>query len=73
MTAVEFNPTRREVQQNPYPYYHRLRDEDDPVGRAIQAGINSGTNKALIFGRNEPAVQNYHRTIARLMQDADAA
>lgn len=49
------------------------RDEDCPVGLALQAGINPGANKAFIFGRNEPAVQNYRRTIAHLMQDAGAA
>jgi cytochrome P450 len=27
MNTVDFDPTRREVQQNPYPYYRRLRDE----------------------------------------------
>lgn len=27
MTTVEFDPTRRDVQQDPYPYYRRLRDE----------------------------------------------
>ena len=27
MSSIEFNPTLREVQQDPYPWYRRLRDE----------------------------------------------
>ncbi len=44
-----------------------VRDEDYAVGGTIQAGLKSGANQEFIFGRNEPAVQNYHRTIARVM------
>ena len=44
-----------------------VRDEDYAVGRTIQDGLRSGANREFVFGRNEPAVQNYHRTIARLM------
>ncbi len=44
-----------------------VRDEDYAVGFTIQAGLSSGANTAFVFGRNEPAVQNYHRTVARLM------
>ena len=45
-----------------------VRDEDYAVGRTIQDGLRSGANHEFILGRNEPAVQNYHRTIARLME-----
>ena len=44
-----------------------VRDEDYPVGYSIQEGIASGANTSFLFGRNEPAVQNYHRTIAKFM------
>lgn len=44
-----------------------VRDEDYRVGATIQEGLTCGANSEFIFGRNEPAVQNYHRTIARLM------
>lgn len=44
-----------------------VRDEDYRVGATIQEGLACGANSEFIFGRNEPAVQNYHRTIARLM------
>ena len=42
-----------------------LCDEDYPIGFRIQAGIASGANSEFMFGRNEPAVQQYHRNIAR--------
>ncbi len=47
-----------------------VKDEDYAVGRTIQDGLGSGANGEFLFGRNEPAVQNYHNTIARLMAGA---
>lgn len=47
-----------------------VKDEDYAVGRTIQDGLASGANGEFLFGRNEPAVQNYHTTIARLMGGA---
>ena len=47
-----------------------VRDEDYAVGFTIQEALGSGANREFLFGRNEPAVQNYHRTIARLMAGA---
>ncbi|MSR13961.1 MAG: aromatic ring-hydroxylating dioxygenase subunit alpha [Gammaproteobacteria bacterium] len=44
-----------------------VRDEDYAVGQTIQSGLLAGANKEFLFGRNEPAVQNYHRTVARFM------
>ncbi len=44
-----------------------VQTEDYGIGFSIQGGMQSGANQAFIFGRNEPAVQNYHRTIERLM------
>ena len=47
-----------------------VRDEDYAVGRTIQQALASGANHEFLFGRNEPAVQNYHKTLARLMAGA---
>lgn len=47
-----------------------VRDEDYAVGGTIQASLLTDANREFVFGRNEPAVQNYHRTIARLMAEA---
>lgn len=46
-----------------------VRDEDYAIGQTIQAAINSGANESFVFGRNEIALQHYHRHVA---QFADA-
>ncbi len=41
-----------------------VRDEDYAIVATIQDGLHSGANDSFLIGRNEPAVQHYHRTIA---------
>ncbi len=49
-----------------------VKDEDYRLGMLIQEGITSGANEEFLYGRNEPAVQNYHNWIAHFMrQEAD--
>jgi phenylpropionate dioxygenase-like ring-hydroxylating dioxygenase large terminal subunit len=40
-----------------------VRDEDFPLGEGIQAGFLAGARQEIVFGRNEPALQHYHRSI----------
>ena len=47
-----------------------VRDEDYAVVATIQAALPAGANREFIIGRNEPGVQHYHRTIARMMDGA---
>lgn len=49
-----------------------VQDEDYGIGFGIQSVIGSDANKEFIFGRNEPAVQNYHRWVARFMNQKGA-
>ncbi len=44
-----------------------VRDEDYAIGGGIQSVINAGANTQFLFGRNEPAVQHYHRWVAKFM------
>jgi phenylpropionate dioxygenase-like ring-hydroxylating dioxygenase large terminal subunit len=37
--------------------------EDLPAGRTIQGGITSGAQSHTVFGRNEPAMIHYHRSM----------
>jgi hypothetical protein len=37
--------------------------EDFPAGRSIQAGLTSGAQTHTVFGRNEPAMIHYHRSM----------
>jgi phenylpropionate dioxygenase-like ring-hydroxylating dioxygenase large terminal subunit len=42
--------------------------EDYGIGFSIQSCLDSRANEHFIFGRNEPAVQNYHRWIEQFMK-----
>jgi phenylpropionate dioxygenase-like ring-hydroxylating dioxygenase large terminal subunit len=42
--------------------------EDFPAGRTIQAGLSSGAQTHLIYGRNEPAMIHYHRSLRSALQ-----
>jgi phenylpropionate dioxygenase-like ring-hydroxylating dioxygenase large terminal subunit len=37
--------------------------EDFPTGRSIQGGLTSGAQTHTVFGRNEPAMIHYHRSM----------
>jgi phenylpropionate dioxygenase-like ring-hydroxylating dioxygenase large terminal subunit len=37
--------------------------EDLPAGRSIQIGLTSGAQTQTVYGRNEPAMIHYHRSI----------
>jgi phenylpropionate dioxygenase-like ring-hydroxylating dioxygenase large terminal subunit len=41
--------------------------EDFPAGRTIQAGLASGAQTHTVFGRNEPAMIHYHRSIQGIL------
>ncbi len=41
--------------------------EDYGIGFGIQSGLDAIADTAFVFGRNEPAVQNYHGWIRRFM------
>ncbi|MEO7241563.1 MAG: aromatic ring-hydroxylating dioxygenase subunit alpha [Variovorax sp.] len=45
-----------------------VRDEDYAIGAGIQSGLDSGANDNFVFGRNEPAVQHFHKMVARYME-----
>jgi phenylpropionate dioxygenase-like ring-hydroxylating dioxygenase large terminal subunit len=50
-----------------------VRDEDYVIGAGVQSAIHSGANQAFTIGRNEPAVQHFHRMVARFAGEARAA
>ncbi len=45
-----------------------VQEEDYGIGFSIQSALASGANKEFLFGRNEPAVQNYHKWISKFMR-----
>jgi phenylpropionate dioxygenase-like ring-hydroxylating dioxygenase large terminal subunit len=47
-----------------------LTEEDIPMAEEVHRNLESGGLPALIFGRNEPALQHQHRTIAAVLSAA---
>jgi phenylpropionate dioxygenase-like ring-hydroxylating dioxygenase large terminal subunit len=43
-----------------------VRDEDYALVATVQGALGSGANDSFLIGRNEPAVQHYHRMIAEI-------
>jgi hypothetical protein len=50
-----------------------ITTEDFPAGRSMQLGFGSGAQSHVIYGRNEPALTHYHRSIRRALSLADDA
>ncbi len=48
-------------------FYNAFRDEDYTAQFQVQQGLASVPDESHIFGRNEPAVQHFHRTLDSLM------
>jgi phenylpropionate dioxygenase-like ring-hydroxylating dioxygenase large terminal subunit len=46
--------------------------EDFPTGRSIQIGLTSGAQTHTVFGRNEPAMIHYHRSMQSALALPDA-
>jgi phenylpropionate dioxygenase-like ring-hydroxylating dioxygenase large terminal subunit len=44
--------------------------EDFPTCEGMQRGFGSGAQDAIVFGRNEPALQHYHRSIKAALASA---
>jgi phenylpropionate dioxygenase-like ring-hydroxylating dioxygenase large terminal subunit len=40
-----------------------VRDEDYAIGASVQAAIHTGANPSFTIGRNEPAVQHFHKMV----------
>ena len=43
-----------------------VRDEDYALVATVQGALHAGANESFLIGKNEPAVQHYHRTIATI-------
>ena len=50
-----------------------VQEEDYVIGAGIQANIPAIAQTTFVIGRNEPGVQNYHKWVARFMQQQGTA
>ena len=47
--------------------------EDDAMSRGVQAGLTSGANTVLEFGRHESAIGHFHRQLTDLLTGVQPA
>ena len=60
--------TERALAQASSDFFHdAVRDEDYVAQQQVQRALPSVAGECQVFGRNEPAVQHFHRTLARLI------
>jgi phenylpropionate dioxygenase-like ring-hydroxylating dioxygenase large terminal subunit len=50
-----------------------VESQDFPVSEGIQRGFYSGAQDEIVFGRNEPALQHYHRAITAALTPSRGA
>lgn len=73
-TAADTAETRSEWDRRFSVLLGTVDTEDFAVAEAIQRGLASGAQTHLTFGRHEPALASFHRTIAReLSRDGQEA
>jgi hypothetical protein len=51
-------------------FHDAVRDEDYAAQQEVQRALPSVAGEHQLFGRNEPGVQHFHRTLAAFMADA---
>lgn len=51
-------------------FYEVVRDEDYATTYGVQRGLKALAGTDFVFGRNEPGLQHFHRTIHRLLDEA---
>jgi hypothetical protein len=44
-----------------------ITTEDFTAGRTMQIGFGSGAQSHVVYGRNEPALAHYHKSIRRAL------
>ena len=45
-------------------------EEDFPLGERMQIGFESGATEEVIYGRNEPSLVHFHRSIRKCARSA---
>lgn len=61
---------RRHWDRNLELVLHVVENEDFPVGEGIQQGFHCQAQTHTVFGRNEPALAHYHRSITTALTTA---
>lgn len=64
---------RRAADRNADRLREIVLDEDYSVAEGVQRGLGAAAGRQFLFGRNEPGVQHFHDTLARLVGTAAPA
>ena len=64
---ADTDSARRHWDNNMNLLMKTVLEEDFPVGASIQANFHSGAQQHVIYGRNEPALAFYHRSLREAM------
>ena len=54
---------RRHWDRNMDLLINTVEKEDFPLAEGVQRGFYSGAQDAIVFGRNEPALQHFHKSV----------
>jgi phenylpropionate dioxygenase-like ring-hydroxylating dioxygenase large terminal subunit len=49
---------------------HVVENEDFPLGEGVQHGFHTPAQQHIVFGRNEPALAHFHRTVSAALAAA---
>ena len=68
---AETDSARRHWDRNLDLVLRTVEDEDFPTGEGIQSGFGANAQTEVVYGRNEPALQHWQRTVAKVLVNAD--
>ena len=66
---AETDSARRHWDRNLDLVLRTVEEEDFPTGEGIQAGFRAGAQTEVVYGRNEPALQHWQRTVTEALRD----
>jgi hypothetical protein len=50
-----------------------VENEDFPLSEGIQRGFYSGAQDVILFGRNEPSLQHFHKSVKAALAEGNGA
>jgi phenylpropionate dioxygenase-like ring-hydroxylating dioxygenase large terminal subunit len=70
---AETDSARRHWDRNMALLLATVEDEDFPLSEGIQRGFYSGAQDAILFGRNEPSLQHFHKSVKAALAEGNGA
>jgi phenylpropionate dioxygenase-like ring-hydroxylating dioxygenase large terminal subunit len=68
---AESDSARRHWDRNMGLLLATVEDEDFPLSEGIQRGFYSGAQDAILFGRNEPSLQHFHKSVKAALAEGN--